>query len=197
FNLAQSRVKSYECPADQPTAYQSVRGTFVVFYCDATTLTLTGGYYPNPTGQLFGRSNYAGCAGSIGPGTNQFYGKWYGIMTDQSATTLAGVTAADGTANTFLFGELLGGEENSPRNFSASWMGCGMFPTAWALIQPAQWYSFGSKHTAVVQFAMGDGSVRKVRKGVGANGGGTNWFAQDWYVFQEAGGFADGGTRDQ
>src|SRR5262249_57474536 len=88
FALAQSRVKSYECPADQPTAYQSVRGTFVVFYCDATTLTLTGGYYPNPTRQLFSPSHYAGCAGSIGPGTNQFYGKWYGIMTDPSATTL-------------------------------------------------------------------------------------------------------------
>src|SRR5262249_49132396 len=56
FTAAQARVKTYLCPSDNPEL--SGTGTFLIFYCDANALTFTGGYYPNPTGNLFGRSNY-------------------------------------------------------------------------------------------------------------------------------------------
>src|SRR5262249_2759998 len=73
FAMAQVRVKSFLCPSDNDTE-PTANGTFIALYCDANTLTLTGGYYPNPTGALFARSNYAPTAGSIGaPGVN-FYG---------------------------------------------------------------------------------------------------------------------------
>jgi hypothetical protein len=37
--------------------------------------------------------------------------------------------------------------------------------TGYGLTQPAHWYTFGSKHTGVVLFGLGDGSVRAIRKG--------------------------------
>jgi len=86
----------------------------------------------------------------------------------------------------------LAGTQVGARDFAAAWMGVCGFPTAWCLINPAQWYSYGSKHTGVVQFGMGDGSVQRVRRGIGAIGGNTNWFATDWYTFNRAGGFQDG-----
>jgi hypothetical protein len=39
---------------------------------------------------------------------------------------------------------------------------------------------------------MGDGSVQRVRRGIGATGNNTHWFAADWYTFVRAGGFQDG-----
>jgi prepilin-type N-terminal cleavage/methylation domain-containing protein len=198
FTLAQSKIKTFLCPADNPES--SGIGTFVIFYCDANTLTFTGGYYPNPTGNLFGRSNYAPVAGSIGAPSVRFYGQWYGFFTDRSKSKLAALP--DGTSNTLLFGECLGGEESGQRNFSLAWMGSGAFATAWGLgPSPTQWYQFGSKHTAVVQFGYGDGSVRRARRGIGsgfngypcgANGQGDP--NSDWCQFMNASGVADGKT---
>ncbi len=74
FAQAQTRIKPFVCPSDATIYNQSV-GVFVIFYCDANTLTFTGGYYPNPTGNLFGRTDYQPSGGSIGaPGVN-YYGQ--------------------------------------------------------------------------------------------------------------------------
>jgi len=75
-------------------------------------------------------------------------------------------------------------------------MGAGALPTAWCLIDPAQWYSFGSKHTRVVLFGYCDGSVRQVRRGIGASGANTQWFNNDWYTFNRAAGATDGQVYD-
>jgi prepilin-type N-terminal cleavage/methylation domain-containing protein len=77
----------------------------------------------------------------------------------------------DGTSNTFSFGETLGG--NAPpaaRNFVYTWMGsammCGYLCTdpVYAPIDGA--FMYGSNHTGVVQFALCDGSVRTIPKGI-------------------------------
>src|SRR5262249_6406082 len=94
----------------------------------------------------------------------------------------------DGTSNTFLFGETVGGTDVGARDFSLAWMGAGSLTTTHDCQQPAQWYTFGSKHTSIVHFCFCDGSVRPVTK-VGPNSG---YFSQRWYMFNAAGGISDG-----
>ena len=65
-------------------------------------------------------------------------------------------------------------------------------PTAWGPITPSGYYSFGSKHTGVVLFGWGDGSVRAVRK----ISGGTDWFSNRWYQNMYASGMNDGQVID-
>jgi prepilin-type N-terminal cleavage/methylation domain-containing protein len=187
FSAAQAKIKTYLCPSDNPEL--SGTGTFVIFYCDANDLTFTGGYYPNPTGNLFGRSNYQPSGGCIGAPSINYYGTWLGPFTDSSQNKVGAIP--DGTSNTIFFGEALGGESSGNRHFSASWMGAGSFATAWGLGDPSQWYQFGGKHTAVVQFGFGDGSVRSIRKGVG-----TTFFSTDWTNFMRVSGIQDGGVID-
>jgi prepilin-type N-terminal cleavage/methylation domain-containing protein len=189
--LAKSRVKLFVCPSDDP--YTSTTGTFITMAC-TNNLTLTGGYMPNPRGADYGRTNYVGNAGAIGKVSNAFYGRYEGPFTGRSKNKLGALP--DGTSNTFLFGEALGGTWPGPRNFSLSWMGAGILPTAWGIpsgspTQPFNWYQYGSKHTAVTLFGYGDGSVRAVRKGVG-----TTFFSNDWYAYNRAGGFQDSEIYD-
>src|SRR5205085_1631345 len=99
YAASQNKIPIYLCPSDTPEASAGGNGTFVAVYCDANGLTFTGGYYPNPTGALFGRSNYTPAAGSIGaPFGKNFYGTWSGPFTSWSKQTLA--TVYDGTSNT-------------------------------------------------------------------------------------------------
>ena len=101
---------------------------------------------------------------------------------------------SDGTSQTIAFGETLGDSgPPGPRDFYVAWMGGGSLPTAWDLIQPCQWYSFGSKHDAgTVLFSMCDGSVRSFH----TIGNSTPWFSNQWYQFMAASGYQDGYVVD-
>jgi prepilin-type N-terminal cleavage/methylation domain-containing protein len=188
FAAAQARIKPYLCPSDNDQqAAQS--GVFVVLYCDANDLTLTGGYLPSSRGgNNLGRTNYAPCGGAIGAGSNSFWGAYAGPFTNRSTNKIGAIP--DGTSNTVFFGETLGGTPQ--HDFALAWMGSGSLATAWGLPDPPFWYTYGSKHTAVVQFGFGDGSVRSMRKGVGVN------FAFDatYYYWIRASGIQDGGIID-
>jgi prepilin-type N-terminal cleavage/methylation domain-containing protein len=145
-------------------------------------------YESKPGVTLLGRTNYTGIGGldqnyyQIGapladkqPGlASAFYD---GIMTNRSQFSLEQITSADGTSNTMLFGELLGdsdGPASEQIGYSVSWM-CGSYPICagiptGAKVWPSganQFYQgFGSRHAGVVMFAMADGAVRSVKKGV-------------------------------
>ncbi len=154
---ANNKVKTFLCPSDNAEA---TPGSGIWAYTYTSGYTLYGGYF-GPTYTTLGRTNYAGCAGYIGypqgdPGTGAYAGPFY---TD-SVVKLA--TIPDGTSNTVAFGETLFG--TTPRDFVGTWMGAGVMATAWGLPDPPQWYTYGSKHTGVVQFAMSDGSVRPVKR---------------------------------
>jgi len=192
FSAAQSKIKTYLCPSDTGQDSSS-NGVFVIFYSDATYLTFTGGYYPNPTGNLFGKANYQPMAGSIGAPQINYYGMFQGPFTDCSVNNISVIP--DGTSNTAFFGEALGGSQSKGvRDFAASWMGAGAFATAWgtqAASGPpgynSQWYQTSSFHTSTNQFAFGDGSVRPIRQGIG-----ISFFSGDWYQFMYASGMMDG-----
>ena len=195
WNAARNRVKVFLCPADSAQD-ASINGVFISLHCSAVTLTMTGGYYPNPTGNQLGKTNYAACGGAIGAGDDAgFYGKFVGPFTAQGRIVPGPLGSSnpigrlpDGTSNTIFFGETLGGGFKT-RDFSLSWMGAGSLALAWGVPMStnAQWYNFASKHDAVVHFAWGDGSVRPIRQGTG-----TTFFSTDWNALNAAGGFKEG-----
>jgi type II secretory pathway pseudopilin PulG len=191
---ARARIKSFECPADG-MLYQYSYGVFVAYTENGYTLT---GYYWPGTYTLsqvpnWGNTNYiasAGALGNVSGSGDQYYGQWVGPYFTGSNTPMATIT--DGTANTIAFGEMLGGSGKGIRDFATTWIGAGALPTAWDLIDPCQWYSFGSNHTAVVQFAYCDGSVHMLRK-IGPS---TPWFSPQWQAFMYASGTRDGYVVD-
>lgn len=189
--LARNKIKIFQCPSDDADA--NTIGTFIALYQQG--YTFTGGYMPLTRGN-YGKTNYIGNAGALGAVTDQFWGRYVGPFTNRSRNAMA--RFPDGTANTFLFGEAIGDANRGPRNFSMSWMGAsGCMPTAWNLPAgpPAQgWYTFSSKHAGVVQFAMADGSVQRIRFTAGNNS--NDFYSTTWYNVQRAAGLQDGEVCD-
>jgi len=189
--LAQTQIPTFTCPSDTP--YLRVGAIAILTapecnggapsfnpYPNAWIVWLTGNPYP------FGRTNYVGVCGMFGsmsqfqlgqPGQSTQYPQgmytkqFGGIMGNRTKLSLEQITSADGTANTLMYGETVGDSDydaTTQGGYSLSWMGCGELPTAWGLPTGANsistWYTFSSKHSNVVQFAMGDGAVRQIKK---------------------------------
>jgi len=78
---------------------------------------------------------------------------------------------------------------------------CGNMVTAWGIqlndppfsqnTSLPIWTRFGGRHSGIVQFALGDGSVRNTRKGQG-----YTFFQNDWYQLMYASGWRDGQPFD-
>ena len=223
WSLAWSKIKTFRCPADNINgASETVNGCMVaiglnVYPAGTTTNAITGGYFGGGNIYDLGITNYTGVAGSLGasketvtsdaasgPGAN--ISIYEGILTNRSKTSI--VAIADGTSNTMMFGEGLGGLVRGQRDFAWSWMGVGTMPVKFGLApnggaNPASnganlnggWNYFSSNHTGIVQFAFGDGSVRPLRPGsTGVRNPTTP--GSDWYVLQAMAGKADGQVVD-
>jgi prepilin-type N-terminal cleavage/methylation domain-containing protein/prepilin-type processing-associated H-X9-DG protein len=217
WQLAQTRIKLFECPSDNIADDTAWNGTAQAFHCfnyqapivpnsdDNTDFDAVLLPPSDPT--ILGRSNYAGCAGLAGRGTSQYWSRYEGIFTNRSRTRIADIT--DGTSNTLLLGEKDGGRQNGQRVASAAWMGIGVLP-AWSGLpgdgqDPALPPVFDSKHPGVVQFCFADGSVRSLRKGtswIDANNGwalANLWpdqYPAAWSVFQQLAGMRDGAVPE-
>jgi prepilin-type N-terminal cleavage/methylation domain-containing protein len=160
--IAQARIKLLLCPSDDP--YASQAGTFVglhTFYDpSAGVVWLNGLYIPSGSGgSALGRTNYLGCAGGMGEPKQIYWDRFRGPLTNRSKVRLTDIT--DGTSNTLIFGEALGGIHNGQRLYSHSWMGSGTLPLAWGL-QNREYNRFSSWHPGIVHFCLADGSVRAV-----------------------------------
>jgi prepilin-type processing-associated H-X9-DG protein len=164
---------------------------------------LTPGWYPGTSGgsilnntQTVGCTNYAANTGTAVM-VSGFYGQWPGPYYADSRTRITSIK--DGTSQTMGFGEILGGTNNGPRDYVASWMGMGAMGTAFDFLDPAQWYNFGSQHSGIVNIAMCDGSVRTVTKFTGPSSygpGQPEWLGTRWYNVQYLGGMNDGSVID-
>jgi prepilin-type N-terminal cleavage/methylation domain-containing protein len=213
---ALARIKIFKCPSDtvEDATTEEAMGTLIV-----ANGVIDHVHVPGPN--VLGRSSYAGVAGAAGDfdvpsGANAVWMQWLGVLYNRSSLTLPQLTAQDGTSNTLMFGESLGGQGVGVRDFTWSWMGCGAMGTAYGLgrsnvpggtddppplgspppagTEGACWYRFSARHAAGVQFCFGDGSVRLVKFGstvqpnLATNGNNTS----DWAVLQQLAGRKDG-----
>ena len=244
WSLAFAKIKPFRCPSDDvSSATGTTNGCMIamgpnVTYPVTPTNAITGGYFGSGNQYDLGMTNYTGVAGALGkasevvnsdsaagttvantlPGANlQLY---EGIFTNRSKTTIPSI--ADGTSNTLMFGEGLGGTIPgtypgaavgtngvvSARDFAWSWMGIGAVPIKFGLapgggFNPGNgganaaggWNYFSSRHTGIVLFANADGSVRGLRPGsTGVRNPTTP--GSDWWVFVAMGGIRDGQVID-
>jgi prepilin-type N-terminal cleavage/methylation domain-containing protein len=164
-NARTARIKTYLCPSDNA---ETATDFFLVGAAATFAPPNTLNIYPvtaGPQGARFGASNYLGVSGYADL-TGTSLDLYSGLMSNRSQITLEQATAGDGLSNTLLFGESLGNAETGARKLAWSWLGMGSLPTWPGLPAKApSWAYFSSKHIAIVQFAMGDGSVRGIRKG--------------------------------
>jgi prepilin-type N-terminal cleavage/methylation domain-containing protein/prepilin-type processing-associated H-X9-DG protein len=159
-------VKIYECPADNLYGPMSPGGGPIDMYdCFGGSVWIDFVYDQPGFGHEMGGSNYIANAGYLGDDTNNT--KYIGPFYANSKTKM--VDVIDGTSNTFMFGETLAGTATGARDYRLTWMGAGGMPSAWGLTETPDWYQYGSKHTAIVNFAFCDGSVHPVRKSASYN----------------------------
>jgi prepilin-type N-terminal cleavage/methylation domain-containing protein len=209
WTLAHTQLSIFQCPSD-PAAPgdQLSAGTFAFL----ASYSAPGnpqfpqkaygvvGFYFGGVSDL-GRTNYIGVAGTdysdantnspnSGPGAN--YSLYEGIFTNHSRVSLTQIS--DGSSNTLMFGEGIGGTYPGTRDFQWCWMGCGSLGTfagipSGGTSSPTAWSNFNSAHDAVVLFCWGDGSVRGVHPGTSTS---RNPATPDWWTLQAMSGKADG-----
>jgi prepilin-type processing-associated H-X9-DG protein len=174
-----------------------------------------------------GKTNYTGCAGTLGnvsvtsdykekdSAGNAFNLQPYnGIFSNHSKTRITDIT--DGTSNTIMFGEGLGGTVNAVATWAGTyvgghetewaWMGVGAIGSKYGIGIPGVVFgtnqlgagpvNWSSKHPGGSQFCFGDGSVRFLKAGQttlrSLTASNPNGYSVDWLVLQQLSGMRDG-----
>ena len=126
----------FYCPSD---SLADVTPTFGVFAAYDSTLGIGTGafiggfwYYPaGGGGEAFGRTNYVGVAGlvaeAISPVASNapYFAGYNGIMKNRNKMSLGQITVLDGTSNTLMMGETLGGSGGPVRDTVIPWIASG------------------------------------------------------------------------
>ena len=209
FQLSQYRLKNLICPSDNPYVPTNpvappqgpgVSGTWVCYLVFNTTSNCVQDGVIMPTGSGFeacGRTNYLGVGGT-GAGPNTALLPYVGVFVNRSETPIGQITVNDGASNTLMFGELLGGNAQQ-RDLEIAWMGAGCGSTFHGISTTAarQESRFSSRHPGVIQFCFCDGTVRAIKSSFDALFTGLASSPNEWWVYQEMGGWKDRGIRDQ
>ncbi len=174
--MAQTKIGTFICPSDNP--YDKPKPIWVIaFYYDGTP-TIARGVFEDDAGDVLGRTNYIGVAGYAGYVDDSYYDYFRGVFYNRSQTDFRDI--ADGSSNTLLFGEAMGGSKPEPEgNQSYAWAGVGGMWTIPGLDKESDWFQFSSHHPDMVHFCMADGSVRQISLEV------------DFVTFQYLGAMAD------
>jgi prepilin-type N-terminal cleavage/methylation domain-containing protein len=216
WTLAHSIIPVFLCPAAElRDGTGTTTGAFAFFNSWAPDGIATGPhgsgivgfYFAHPAADGLGATNYIGVAGANfidahshsptdGPGAD--LSLYEGFFGNRSAVKLAAVN--DGTSNTLMFGEGLGGSTPPgmgwlSQDFTWSWMGVGCLGTKFGIKSPSGgWNFFSSRHTSgLVQFCFGDAHVSAVRPAATSQ---RNPAVKDWIVLQQMSGKADNQPYD-
>ncbi len=208
-SAARNRIPMFTCPSDNLEDINTNPGAFIVYtmYTTSSAFTILGNYLSTLGTGGFGYTSYIGNMGLFGTvdGSFQGYnikaykGPFLGVTkTEKNLLTLDAMTAADGTSNTFLIGEFSNSSFGSQPDVGFTWISVGMNPAYWVIPTSKQelyWGDWWSNHTGgVVNFVMGDGSVRGVRP-TGRNaatGNPNNPLTLPEKAFWAASGYMDG-----
>ena len=218
WTMAFSKIKGLTCPSDEVTAASQTTSGIAIFGLDPTvtaTNSITRGGLVNGQNYDLGKTNYCTVAGALGnnvstsdaasgPGANlqKYVGAYYNRSKNKTSDIL------DGSSNTLVVGEGLGGiaQTGVQRDYFWAWMQAGGMPTKFGLFggggpTPSSpnnggafvggYNYFGSRHSGIIQFGFGDGSVRGLRPGSSGVRNPTT-AGSDWYVLQAMAGMRDG-----
>lgn len=216
YAASRNRVKTFECPSDSP--YEASVAIITRLGSgnrpSSNSPSGTGSGYTSSSlvgaGGLPGLSNYIGVGGTLGnytvtntaSTTQPYYARHSGAFMSDVQNNMASIT--DGTSNTMLFGEYVGGFDYTvsgrKREWSLAWMAANAMPSYWSISTDPKtlnyFYSFNSKHTGIVQFAYVDGSVRGIRSAgitVPASAAEiTSASGTPWQILQASTGRSDG-----
>lgn len=202
--VAQARINSYMCPSDEPDNVNV--GTLIMPFSwpqspgdPNTSAWFNAWYFPPPFGDSLGKTNYLGVmGGSCGPIGAYNWDQLTGPVYSQSKVSSSMIANFDGSSNTMLVVEGLGGTwPGYPRDTSHGWLGGGAWSVAFSMPekmdppgQPgidAAYLALGGYHGSTSNVAMCDGSVRSVKKGKSADGSPGSWN----YKFRQMAGYKD------
>jgi type II secretory pathway pseudopilin PulG len=202
--VAQTAIRYLRCPSDASNVDLTV-GTLAAVH--NVGKNIDGYVLPKPTASVLGRSNYAGVSGCLGELSAKakdadFFNQFKGMLGNRTQHTLGQITVQDGTSNTLMFGEGLGGNNTGPREHAWSWMGVGAIGTYYGMSrEPTKehaFFRFGSQHARSANFCFGDCSTRTIRFGQTSaipEKLDTN-LINDWLIFQQLAGRNDGLNND-
>jgi len=169
---AQTKIAGFLCPSDQPYSKPDPARLLVFSYCGGGLSQHQKTTFGNGAGDMLGRTNYLGCGGQMGLAgahSGLTTDGFVGIFHNRSKTTFRDIK--DGSSNTLLFGESMGGGKPAPDgSVSFAWAGCGAMGTYWNSAYGSrtfsygltEWYLFTSNHPNTLQFCMADGSLRSL-----------------------------------
>ena len=199
YTAAKVVIKPYQCPSFPLGDGRKVVLGGMITFPDATgSLIYTGFWNDDYVGveqyKPFARTNYLGSSGIY---TGHAF---EGIYGNRSKTKTLQIQ--DGSSNTLAVGEVAGTvwpsyDPSLPKGeFTHNWFGSGVCSTLNGMNQgdQASIRQFSSYHTGIVNFCLGDGSVRSVRIGNTMNAPPANTPNHDRNILHQLAGKSDGGT---
>ncbi|MCA9176080.1 MAG: DUF1559 domain-containing protein [Planctomycetales bacterium] len=167
WNLAKTKLSVTVCPSANLATADGVC-VFLQLY-DDVDLTQFGAqalWVSNGSAGAveLGRTNYLPIGGGFG--NVRFSNPWseyQGIFGNRTMNSMEDIQ--DGTTNTLMLGEALGGPKVGlyANSINWSWMGGGPLPGVYGLDKRPDWVQFGSEHAGgTVQFCNADASVHAV-----------------------------------